>query len=222
MEGSKAETLHAWAEADGRAYVRFDYFGHGSSSGAFRGGTISRWREDALAVIDELTEGRQILVGSSMGGWIALLAALARPERVAGLVLIAPAPDFTERLMWASFPEEVRQTIETEGVYEMPSAYDPEPTAITKALIEDGRNWLLYDSPTIPIDVPVRIIHGDEDPDVPWRHSLELLSRLPGADIEYIRVPGGDHRLSTEKDLKRLERVVAGLADTVDAAGLRH
>jgi hypothetical protein len=219
MEGEKATTLHAWAEGDGRSYLRFDYFGHGASSGAFEDGTIGRWRDDALAAIDALAEGPQLLVGSSMGGWIALLAAIARPERVAGLLLLAPAPDFTERLMWAHFPEEIRTEILETGVHRLPNAYGFEPTPITRALIEDGRRWLLYGNEPLAIRVPVKILHGLKDPDVPWRHGLELVHRLDQSpDVEFIRVEDGDHRLSTPADLKRLEKVATGFAAQLDAA----
>jgi pimeloyl-ACP methyl ester carboxylesterase len=217
MEGEKAAALHAWAEASGRAYVRFDYFGHGASSGAFEDGTVSRWRDDALAVIDQLTDGPQILIGSSMGGFIALLAALARPERVAGLLLVAPAPDFTERLMWAQFPEEVRQTIMRDGVHHIPNSYGFPPTPITRGLIEDGRRWLLYGDQPLPICVPVKILHGLKDPDVPWRHGLELVTRLEQSpDVEFIRIEDGDHRLSRPADLKRLAQTADALAAQVD------
>jgi hypothetical protein len=218
MEGGKALVLDAWARADARPFVRFDYFGHGASSGAFADGTIGRWRDDAVAVIDAVTDGPQVLVGSSMGGWIALLAALARPERVAGLLLIAPAPDFTERLMWRAFPDEVRAAILEKGVHHLPSDYGFEPTPVTRALIEDGRRWLLYDDETIPVRVPVRILQGLKDPDVPWRHALELVARLESPDIEFIQVEDGDHRLSSDADLARLVRVATALAAQLDPA----
>ena len=212
MEGSKALALHEWARAADRPFVRFDYFGHGASTGRFEDGSIGRWADDALAVLDALTDGPQILVGSSMGGWIALLAALARPERVAGLVLIAPAPDFTERLMWASFPDDVRATILEHGVYHLPSDAGEEPTPITRLLIEDGRAHLLYDRPSIAVRAPVRILQGAEDRDVPWRHALGLVLRLESPDVEFLRIDGGDHRLSTEADVARMIRVVERLA----------
>jgi len=218
MEGSKALALDAWARETGRAYVRFDYQGHGVSSGDFIDGTIGSWKDDAIAVIDALTDGPQILVGSSMGGWIALLAALARPERVAGLILIAPAPDFTERLMWPAFSADVRATIERDGVYYEPSEYSDAPTPITLKLIEDGRRHLLYGNDPIAITCPVRIIQGLDDPDVPWRHALQLVDRLKSADIEFTRVTGGDHRLSTDSDLARLVRISATLAAAIDEA----
>jgi pimeloyl-ACP methyl ester carboxylesterase len=222
MEGGKAVALDGWAQAQNRSFLRFDYFGHGASSGDFKDGAIGRWRADAIAAIDALTEGRQILVGSSMGGWIALLAALARPEKVAALLLIAPAPDFTERLMWAAFPEPVRETIRSGGIYELPSDYGFPPTPITRGFIEDGRRWLLYGAETIPIRVPVKIIQGLKDPDVPWRHALELVARLTESpDVEFFRVENGDHRLSTEADIARLLKIADRLAAQVDEAAAK-
>ena len=202
MGGTKAMALDAWAESAGRAFVRFDYFAHGASSGAWEAATISRWREDALAVLDQLTEGPQILVGSSMGGWMALLAALARPERIKALVLIAPAPDFTETLMWAQFPLHVREAIARDGVWMQPSAYGA-PYAITRALIEDGRRWSILDAP-LPIRVPVRILQGWRDADVPWSHAVRLFEALEGADVQLLMTKSGDHRLSAPDDLARL------------------
>lgn len=213
MTGTKATALEAAARAAGRAFLRFDYSGHGTSSGDFEQGTIGRWREEALAVLDRLTQGPQILVGSSMGGWIALLAALARPERVAGLVLVAPAPDFTERLMWQVFPEEVRREIMETGRHEMPSAYGDDPCVVTRALIEDGRRHLLLDGEApIPIACPVRILHGQRDEDVPWRLSTELAGRLAGEDVVLTLVKSGDHRLSAPADIDRLGAALGELA----------
>lgn len=211
MTGTKAAHLADWAQRTGRAFVRFDYFGHGASSGDFREGTISRWLDDALAVIDALTEGPLVLVGSSMGGWIATLAALRRPARIQGIVYIAPALDMTEALMWAQFTPEIRNEIETSGEWSRPSAYDPVPYPITARLIEDGRKHLLLGGP-IGLDCPVRILHGEDDPDVPWRHSLKLIDALTGRDVVLSLIKGGDHRLSTPADLARLEAMVAELA----------
>ena len=204
MTGTKAAALDTWAGRTGRGYTRFDYFGHGASSGPFRDGTISRWREDALAVIDAVTQGPQVLVGSSMGAWIALLVALARPNCVAGMVLIAPAPDFTEELLWPELSEEARREIENNGVWLRPSAYDDDPYPITRALIEDGRRHLLLGRP-IGVEVPVHILHGMADQDVPWTHALRLVERLQSRDAVLELVKHGDHRLSTPRDLKRLE-----------------
>lgn len=212
MTGSKALALEEFAAARGQAFVRFDYLGHGASSGKFEEGTIGRWADDAIAVIDELTEGPQVLVGSSMGGWIMLLTALARPERTAGLVGIAAAPDFTETLMWNEFSPEVRATLEREGVFRQPSDYGEEPYAITLRLIHEGREHLLMQD-RIPIRCPVHLIHGTADPDVPYTLSLDLMERLESADVEAILVKGGGHRLSEPQDLARLTGTVAALSD---------
>ena len=212
MTGGKALALEAFAAARGQAFVRFDYFGHGASSGRFEEGGIGRWAEDAIAVLDELTHGPQILVGSSMGGWIMLLAALARPRTVAGLVGIAAAPDFTETLMWHAFTPEIRATIERKGVYYQPSNYGEPPYPITRRLIEDGRAYLLMDK-QIDIDCPVRLIHGSADPDVPYTLSLDLMERLRATDVEVTLVKDGGHRLSEPHDLARLTRAVAALSD---------
>ncbi len=209
MTGTKAAFLHEWAERRGQGFLRFDYFGHGRSSGDFRAGTIGRWRDDALAVLDHLTEGPQILVGSSMGGWIALLAAELRPERVKALVLIAPAPDFTEDLMWAQMSPEIRQQIMSEGAWARPSLYDDQPYIITRALIEDGRLHRVLGR-KLKIACPVRILQGMNDPDVPWQHALRLVEALPG-NPSLTLVKEGDHRLSTPSDLKQL-------GETLDAA----
>ena len=210
MTGSKALALKAFARRRGQAFLRFDYQGHGRSSGRFEDGTIGTWAEDAVAVLDQLTEGPQILVGSSMGGWIMALAALARPERVAALVGIAAAPDFTEDLLWASYPQEVREQLERHGVYEQASDYDNKPYRITRALIEDGRNHLLLRAP-IPITCPVRLIHGTADEDVPWQVSLKLCQQLQSGDVALTLVKDGDHRLSGPRDLSRLGATIERL-----------
>lgn len=211
MTGTKATALDAWAARRGHACTRFDYFGHGASSGDFREGTISRWRDDALAVLDEVCEGPQILVGSSMGGWIATLAALARPERVTAILYVAPAPDFTEDLMWKEMPEEARAAIMEKGEYLSPSEYGPDPYPITRALIEDGRKNLVLGGP-IPIRVPVRVLQGMADPDVPWPHAMRLVEKLESQDVVVALVKAGDHRLSTPPDIARLEAALDGLA----------
>lgn len=215
MSGTKAEALHDWADEDNRPFLRFDYYGHGESSGDFTKGSISRWREDAIAVLDELSEGPQILVGSSMGAWIALLAALARPAKVKGAALIAPALDFTEDLMWNQFPDEVKRTLDAGGVWERPSEYDEEPHPITKALIEDGRSHLLLRGP-IGLNCPVRILHGMEDADVPWERSLTLVDLLSAEDVTATFVKDGDHRLSDDVNIARLVDMVEALAWEVD------
>jgi pimeloyl-ACP methyl ester carboxylesterase len=206
--GTKAAHLHAWAVAQGHGFTRFDYFGHGSSDGDFADGTIGRWRDDALAVLDTLPPGPVRLVGSSMGGWIALLVARARPDRVAGMVLIAPAPDFTERLIWANLTPAQRAMIETEGRWLRPSPYGDGPYPITRALIEDGRTHLVLDGP-IAFEGPVRILHGEGDDEVPWAGSVTLAQRLTTRDVHLCLVKAGDHRLSSPSDLALLETACA-------------
>lgn len=215
MTGTKAEALSAWAMAADRALLRFDYFAHGTSSGDFRQGTIGRWREDALAAFDALTEGPQVLVGSSMGGWIALLLALARPERVKALVLIAPAPDFTEALMWAGFSDEVKAGLMRDGIYREPSDYDDEPYEITLQLIEEGRRHLLLGGP-VAINVPVRVLQGMRDESVPWAHAMRLVEALTSEDVEVHLSKAGDHRLSGTEDLARLMETVTAVLGKVE------
>lgn len=216
MTGTKALYLEDYCRRRGRAYVRFDYFGHGVSSGDFAQGTIGRWRDDAVAVIDSLTDGKQILVGSSMSGWIMLLAALARPERIAALVGIAGAPDFTEELLWSRLTPAQRREIEEQGRVVLPSDYDPAGYLYTRALIEEGRTHLLLGRP-IPIDVPVRLLHGMRDESVPWRLSLDLAERLASRDVAVTLLKDGDHRLSTPADLALLARTLDALTETASA-----
>lgn len=217
MLGEKATVLHARAHAAGHPFVRFDYLGHGESGGRFADGTIGRWREDALAVIDRLTDGPIVLVGSSMGGWMSLLVALARPERVKALVLLAPAPDFTDKLMWASFDESQRRQIMEEGHWTRPSDYDPAGYPITRELIVEGRTWNVLDG-EIAIDAPVRILQGGLDPDVPWTHSLDLADKLRSSDVVWSLIKDGDHRLSRPQDIARMVATVLEVAGMVDAA----
>lgn len=215
MTGGKAQAVDAWARAEGRGSLLFDYSGHGQSGDKFEDGTISAWREDTLAAIDALTDGPLVLVGSSMGGWMALLAALARPERVKALVLIAPAPDFTEKLMWPEFTPEQQDEILQEGFTLRPSDYgDPYP--ITRALIEDGKSWSILDG-DIAFEGPVRILQGMEDPDVPWGHALALASALTAPDLVLTLVKDGDHRLSRDEDIARLLAVCGEMATRVRA-----
>jgi pimeloyl-ACP methyl ester carboxylesterase len=211
MAGTKAEALALWAQSVGRACVRFDYLGHGESTGDFGAkGTITRWRADALAVIDQLTDGPLLLVGSSMGGWIACLAAIARPQRIAAMALIAPAPDFTEKLMAPGIPPGGRAALERDGVWLRPSAYgDPYP--ITRALLEDGARWSILGSEPVPIEVPVRILQGGADPDVPWAHALELAQQLKSDDVVFTLIKDGDHRLSRPQDIARLIAMIEEL-----------
>lgn len=203
MAGTKAQALADWAMARGRAFVRFDYLGHGESSGAFRDGTISRWRADSLAVIDQLTEGPLVLVGSSMGGWISCLVGAVRAERLAGLVLIAPAADFTEKLMLPGFPPEAHEALAATGEWIRPSLYDEGGYPITRSLLEDGARWSILPGP-VPIEVPVRILQGAEDPDVPWAHALALAQALKGENVVFALIKDGDHRLSRPQDIARL------------------
>ncbi|MGB3866867.1 MAG: alpha/beta hydrolase, partial [Xanthobacteraceae bacterium] len=212
MAGTKAVALDAWAAEHGRACVRFDYSGHGESGGRFTDGTIGRWLEEALTVFDSFCSGSRIAVGSSMGGWIALLVARELKRRgtpLHGLVLIAPAPDFTEELMWNGLPPEARREIEVNGVWLRPSQYG-EPYPITRGLIEDGRNHLVLGS-SIDVGCPVRILQGAQDPDVPWRHAFRLTECLPADDVVLTLVQDGDHRLSRPQDIARLKATVAEL-----------
>ena len=215
MTGGKAVAVEAWAQAAGHGALLFDYSGHGRSGGRFEEGTISAWREDALAVIDAQTEGPLVLVGSSMGGWMALLAAMARPERARGLVLIAPAPDFTEKLMWPEFTPEQQAEIMDEGFTLRPSAYG-ESYQITRALIEDGRQWSILDK-DIPFAGPVRILQGMQDADVPWGHALALTTALTAGDLVLTLIKDGDHRLSRDGDIARLLAVCGEVAGRVTA-----
>ena len=212
MTGTKACALDAFCAARGQAYLRFDYFGHGASSGAFADATVGRWKADALAVLDQLTQGPQVVVGSSLGGWLMLLTALARPERVVALIGIAAAPDATEDLMWARFSPAIRDEIMHSGAARLPSEYSPDGYLFTRALIEDGRRHLVMRGP-IAVACPVRLLHGMKDPDVPWQTSLALAERLQSRDVEVTLLKDGDHRLSSESDLALLTRTLAALLD---------
>lgn len=212
MSGSKATHLDAWCRARSQAYLRFDYQGHGASSGRFLDGTIGAWRDDALAVIEGCTEGPLILVGSSMGAWIMLLAAGDLSNRIHALVGIAAAPDFTEELIWQRLSAEGRAELTREGVIHVPSDYANEDCPITLALIEEGRRHLLLDT-SIPLACPVRLLHGLQDRDVPWEVSSRLLQALASPDVSLELIKSGDHRLSTPADLTRLSGVIAALLD---------
>ena len=203
MSGTKAQALAEWARERRQGFVRFDYSGHGQSGGRFEQRVVSHWLSDALAVIDEQSQGPLVLVGSSMGGWIALLAARERPQRVAALLLIAPAADFTERLLWASLDAAARGQILETGRWERPSGYGPDPYVITRALIEDGRRHLIMGGP-IRFDGPVRILQGARDPDVPHEHARALAGLIRAPDVRFDLVADGDHRLSRPQDLERL------------------
>ena len=215
MRSTKAEALDAWARDKDRSFLRFDYSGHGESDLSFEQGTITLWLEDTMAVLDHFQPQRPILVGSSMGAWMALLAARECARRgfgaPAALVLIAPATDFTERLMWDRFPEDIRRTIMQEGVYMRPSLYAEEGYPITRALIEDGRRHLLFGGP-IATGCPVHILQGMQDPDVPWEHALQLVEHLPGDNVSMTLIKDGDHRLSRPEDLERLIAAIEAIA----------
>lgn len=211
MTGGKALWLEEFCAQAGQAFLRFDYQGHGASSGNFADGHVGVWAADAIAAIENLTEGPQILIGSSMGGWIMLLAALSMPERMAGLIGIAAAPDFTEDLLIAEISAAQLTEIQTQGLTRIASDYDDD-YVITKALLEDGRKHLVLRS-EIPLDCPVRLIHGLEDTSVPWETALRLQEMLRSTDVEVMLVKGGDHRLSKPDDLDRLGRTLAALLD---------
>jgi len=214
MTGTKAMTLEAHCRDSGRAFLRFDYTGHGQSDGRFEDGTIGDWHRDTLAVIDQLTNGPLVLVGSSMGGWQMLLAARARPERVRGLVGVAAAPDFTEDLMWDTFNAATREALITDGIIHMASDYGDDPYPISRGLIEDGREHLLLRAP-LPFEGPVRLLHGMADDDVPWQVSLKISDRLTTRDVVTTFIKGGDHRLSGDADLARLITAVEEVADAI-------
>jgi len=216
MKGTKAAALDAWAEAQGRACLRFDYSGHGESGGDFAEGSIGRWAEESLAVYRQFAKGPQVVIGSSMGGWIALLLAARLRElkgsapqntsldtSLAGMVLIAPAVDFTEELMWKQFPEAIKREIEQKGFWLRPSEYSEGPYPITRTLIEDGRKHLLLGG-LIETGCPVHILQGVQDSDVPWRHAVELVSRFARDDVVLTLIKDGDHRLSRPADIERL------------------
>ena len=214
MRGTKAEALDRWAQENGRAVTRFDYSGHGESGGNFTDGSIGRWLEESVAVFETFCRGPQVVVGSSMGGWLALLLIRELMHRsqtdpsVARLVLVAPAVDFTEELMWKRFPPEVKLKIEQTGVWARPSQYSEEPYPITRGLIEEGRKHLLLDG-MIETGCPVRILQGVQDPDVPWQHTVELTSRFARDDVVLTLIKDGDHRLSRPEDIERLIAAVA-------------
>ena len=210
MQSTKAGVIAEWGARTGQAVVRFDYSGHGESEGRFEDGTISAWLEDALAMIREKGGDAPVLVGSSMGGWVSLLAAreLAKEGRaLTGLVLIAPAADFTEDLMWNRFSDEIKAAILRHGIYQLPSEYSPEPTPITLALIEDGRRNMILGAP-FKVGAPVRILQGMQDPDVPWQHTMKLVEHLAEDDVIVTLIKDGDHRLSRPEDLDRLVSAV--------------
>ena len=209
MLGTKAEFLDQWAVKNGHSFLRFDYSGHGESDGKFEDGCIGDWAADALTAFDSLTDGPQIIIGSSMGAWIATLLAGRRAAQIAAVVFIAPAPDFTEALMWPSFSPAQRDAIMQNGKVELPSEYD-EPEVITRKLIEDGRRNLVLTEP-VKISCPVRIIQGMKDDAVPYAHAVNFASQIESNDLELILTKSGDHRLSTPDDLARLTSILDNL-----------
>jgi pimeloyl-ACP methyl ester carboxylesterase len=216
MSGTKAEALDAWAATSGRAFLRLDYSGCGASEGRFEDGTIGRWRDDALAVIDAAAPGPLVLVGSSMGGWIALLLAAAMFERVVGLVGIAAAPDFVDWGLWADLTEVQRSMLMRDDRLELPSAYADSPYVYTRALIEDGRANRVMDKP-IGYAGPVRLLQGQADPEVPWQLSLDIAERLNSSDVQVILLKDGDHRLSRPADLALLTATIESLLEKICA-----
>jgi len=212
MEGSKAVYLESWARAQGQAYIRFDYFGHGVSDGEFIEGTITRWASDTVSVIDKLCDGQVVLVGSSMGGWASLLAAMERRERVKGMILINPAPDFTEKLTLPKWTAAQKQELDDKGVVYEPSDYD-EPYAYSKVLMDDGRARQILDTP-IPLNCPIRILQGSEDSVVPPAHSQLIVGAVQSTDVTYTLVKGGDHSLSRAQDLALLTQMLEPLTDS--------
>jgi pimeloyl-ACP methyl ester carboxylesterase len=214
MTGTKAQFLEAWARAQGRGFVRFDYTGHGASSGDFRSSGIGDWARDARDAILRLTQGPQVLVGSSMGGWIALLFARRAPARVAGLIGIAAAPDFTEDSMWAGFDARQRAELETKGEVRLPSEYDEEPYPITRHLIEDGRRNMVLREPLV-LPFPVRLLHGTADLDVPVEVALRLMGHAEGPDVRLTLVKAADHRFSAPENLDLLARTLEEILQAV-------
>lgn len=208
MEGGKAVALDDWAQAGGRAMLRLDYAGNGASEGRFADGTLASWRDDVLLLMDALTQGPVILVGSSMGGWIALLVALARPERVVGIVGVAAAPDFTQ---WG-FTDADKALLQTEGRIEEPTPYGDQPYVTTLAFWESGQALRVLEE-EIALDCPVRLLQGQADPDVPWDIALRLAGRLRSSDVQTLLIKDGDHRLSRDTDIALLIRTVAKLSD---------
>jgi len=213
MDGGKATHFHDWAKSEGRSYIRFDYYGHGASSGMFGDGTISRWGQDVVTVMDALAEEEVVLIGSSMGGWSSMLAARARPSRVKALFLINPAPDFTEKLMWANWPEEVKNNILTNGVHFEPSEYG-EPYEYRRTLIEDGRECQLLGAP-YKFDGPVRIFQGGQDIVVPADYSRQIVDVVTSEDVMCSLIKSGDHSLSRPEDLDAMTVVMDALCQSL-------
>lgn len=223
MTGAKASALSDWAAANGHSMLRFDYSGHGHSDGQHAEGTIGQWLDDAIQILENLPRGPQFLVGSSMGGWITLLLLrgivrndpkMARLPEIAGAVLIAPAWDMTEALLWENFPDEIRADILRKGHHDLPSQYDDKPYRITEKLILEGRDHLIGGTRFRP-PCPVRILQGVKDPDVPWRHANQLIHMLEGEDVMVMFIPDGDHRLSRPRDIEKLFNTIDELYDDI-------
>ncbi len=218
MTGVKATSLEAFCKERGQGFVRFDYQGHGQSSGQFEDCTLSTWKEDALAVLTKLTKGPQLLIGSSMGGWLALMLAREKPRRVAGMIGIAAAPDFTESLIWEKLTQHQQAELKKKGKIYVPSDYgDPYP--ITAELILDGRNHLLLGA-DIPVYCPIRLLHGMKDVDVPWEVSMAINEKVATQDVKTILIENGDHRLSEPSDIKKLLSVTAKMLDGLRGANV--
>ncbi len=207
MSGTKATALERFCKAKDYCYTRFDYFGHGKSSGTFTEGTIGYWKNNVLAILDMLPNTKHIIVGSSMGGWLMLLAALERPEKVTALIGVASAPDFTENLIWNVMREDEKQELLNNGIFNQASDYSDSPYPITVQLIEEGRKHLLLDK-TIPIHCPIRLLHGMKDDDVPYTLSVTLAQKLESDDVQLQLIKRSDHRMSSEEDVAMLERTI--------------
>ena len=214
MEGDKAQAIAAYCDGRKQQCTRFDYQGHGRSSGRFVDGTIGQWLDDAIAVLDRVTEGPQVVVGSSLGAWMALNLAKTRPERIASLLLIAPAPDFVSALLWPSLDQDNKDALATEGVWYRPSEFEEDPYPISMALIEESRRHTVLDRAAIPFDGPVRILHGRNDEVVPVDHAVRCLDAVTSDDVTLTLVKDGDHQLSTPRDLALLMRTLSALLET--------
>ena len=216
MDGGKALAVEEFCKKRGNAFLRFDCQGHGQSDGLFKDGTIERWSNDTVDMLENIVEGPQILIGSSMGGWNMLLSAMKHPDQIAGLIGIAAAPDFTEDLMMEDLTHEQHHTIQQQGYVELPSDYGDDPYVISKALLDNGRENLVLRR-RIPLEIPVRLIHGMEDPDVPWQTALRISQMMESKDVEIQFVKNGDHRLSEDHDLARLTRTLEALLNQIES-----
>ncbi len=212
MSGTKATAIEQFCKAKDYSYTRFDYFGHGISSGTFTDGTIGYWKDNVISILDMLKDPKHIVIGSSMGGWLMLLAALERPEKIQALIGIASAPDFTENLIWDIMTDAEKETLQKHGVFNQGSEYSDSPYPISKALIEDGRNHLVLNK-EIPIHCPVRLIHGMKDDDVPYSLSAILAKQLASDDVQVQLIKRSDHRMSSPEDIAALEKTILSLIE---------